>query len=65
MLNDIERLKTYFRNIYRASIIQQEVTKVGKVNEESVYKPVLIRGADGKFQQITHTFISLILVVDL
>jgi hypothetical protein len=34
----------------RASIIQQEITKVGKVNEESVYKPVLIRGADGKSQ---------------
>lgn len=33
----------------RASIIQQEITKVGKVNEESVYKPVLIRGHDGEF----------------
>ena len=34
--------------INRASIIQQEITKVGKVNEESIYKPVLIRGVDGK-----------------
>ncbi|CRL03205.1 CLUMA_CG016230, isoform B [Clunio marinus] len=32
---------------FKASIIQQEITKVGKVNEESVYKPVLIRGTDG------------------
>lgn len=32
----------------RASIIQQEITKVGKVNEESIYKPVLIRGTDGE-----------------
>ncbi|CAO1372381.1 unnamed protein product [Diamesa serratosioi] len=33
---------------FKASIIQQEITRVGKVNEESVYKPVLIRGADGQ-----------------
>ncbi|KAL7051692.1 hypothetical protein ACKWTF_004575 [Chironomus riparius] len=31
---------------FKASIIQQEITKVGKVNEESIYKPVLIRGVD-------------------
>lgn len=36
---------------FRASIIQQEITKVGKVNEESVYKPVLIRGTDGEFRK--------------
>lgn len=38
----------YIILINRASIIQQEITKVGKVNEESLYKPVLIRGVDRK-----------------
>lgn len=44
----------------RASIIQQEVTKVGKVNEESIYKPVLIRGTDGECHnhQLRHPVLS-------
>lgn len=36
---------------FRASIIQQEITKVGRANEESIYKPVLIRGTDGEFRK--------------
>ena len=42
---------------HRASIIQQEITKVGEVNVESVYKPVLIRGTDGEFKQLFFFFL--------
>ncbi|XP_070498321.1 talin-2 isoform X3 [Chironomus tepperi] len=50
---------------FKASIIQQEITKVGRVNEESIYKPVLIRGVDAVYMRtvkgLQQTHVSTIL----
>lgn len=38
--------------MFRATFLQHEVNRVGKINTESLAKPVIMRGSDGKFVRI-------------
>lgn len=39
-------MKRLFR--YRATYLQHETNKIGKINTESLAMPVIMRGSDGK-----------------